>query len=133
MIVLGNKILYLHAYSYHLVCKRWLGFIRDSAKLSGEMRLILSAINFEISLDIRKYLFQWKKLKTLHVPFVMSAVDLRAYAMLTKVVTSYENPNLLLENLPWIYPSKCFHNPHKKQGMTHFLNYCLQYIHFKIF
>ena len=109
LVVLENKndtyCTYIHAYSYHLLCKRWLGFIRDNAKLSGEMRLILSAINFEISLDIRKNIFQWKKLKNLHVPFVMSAVDLRAYAMLTKVFTSYESPNLLLENLPWIYPS----------------------------
>ena len=103
---------------YPLVCKRWLGFIRDSAKLSGEMRLRF--YRQEISSDIKTYLSQWKKLKTLHLPCVMSTVDLKVYPTITKVVTPHENPNLLLENLPWIYPSKCFHNPQKIQGMNHF-------------
>ena len=45
----------------------------------------------------------------------MSTVDLRAYPTLTKVVTPHE-----WENLPWIYPSECFHNPQKIQGMNIF-------------
>ena len=103
---------------YPLVSKRWLGFIRDSAKLSGEIRLVF--YGQEISSDFKTYLSQWKKLKILHLPSVMSTADLRAYPTITKVVTTDENPNLLFENLPWIYPSECFHNPKKIQGMNNF-------------
>jgi len=118
-----------------LVCRAWLGLIRNSSILSGEMALDLlkngaatwskhlqkCVYQAGKTLEIKSILNEWKKIQTLRIPCIMpEKFDFSVYPYLRKVIIDSDiqdwrcGLNLKLKNLPWIKVSKICYDPRDK-------------------